>query len=83
MKDNTSQKRKVVTPYRGFWLLRNIDLASLCSSLPFHLTSIDTSIKKDMITPKMRKRKEKVKTFSGLSGSARAAAFNPSCSFIL
>ena len=84
MKDNTSQKRKVVTSYRGFWFLRNIDLPSLCSSLPFHLTSIDTRIKKDKITLKMRTRERKgLKTFSGLSGSARAAAFNPSCSFIL
>ena len=84
MKDNTSQNRKVVTSYRGFWFLRNIDLPSLCSSLPFHLTSIDTSIKKDMITLKMRTMERiGLKTFSGLSGSARAAAFNPSCSFIL
>ena len=52
MKDNTSEKRKVVTPYWGFWFLRNIDLASFCPSLPFHLTSIDTSINKDRITLK-------------------------------
>ena len=58
IKDNTCEKRKVVT-YWGFWFLRNIDLASFCPSLPFHLTSIDTSINKDRITLKMSTKGKK------------------------
>ena len=71
------RKIKVVTPYWCLWFLRNIDLASFCPSLPFHLTSIDTSINKDRITLKWERRERKGKDLFRLVGLCKGCCFQP------